>query len=239
MVGSRPVVAGLLVLALPAAGCTGAARAVGRPTRTAALPVTTLAVAAALPAATSPTASTGLVWSPNRVPASVRRAGARFSAASVVVVANGTVWLPTGHQAPPGMAKPVDVSAAPPRRYAAAVPSSPVALRRLTAGHVVVSVGSAHLRGLHVGSRMRMGFRIFRVSAVVPNPVIGYAEMFVTGRDGRRLNLPPYRYMLVRPDHQSAWPRMARVLRRAVPASTPVQILAPGTPRALRQAASV
>jgi hypothetical protein len=233
----RPLLAGVAALAT-ASGCSSTVTAGPRPAHPVELRPAVQA-AAVTSTSTSTVPPPGLVWSPNRVPSRVRRAATRLSPADVVSVANGTVWLPAGHQAPAGFSVPVDVSAAWPRRYAAAVHWAPKVLRTLTSGHVILSADSARLRGLQVGNRMRLGGHVFRVAGIVSDWVIGNAEAFVTGRDGVRLHLPPYRYLLVRPADLSDWPGFARRLRRAVPASTPVRIRRPGAARALRQADSV
>jgi hypothetical protein len=236
MTSRRGFVAGLAVVAVGAA-CSPAVA--GRATDRSAASASTSSTTTAAHSDSAASSKPALVWSPNRVPTPVVRAALALSPAAVVVVANGTVWLPTGHQAPAGYAVPVDVTAAPPHRYGAAVPAAPAVLRRLSPGQVVLSADSAKLRGLHVGSRLRLGALRERVVGIVADSVIGDAEFFVTGTDGARLQLPGRRYVLIRPADAADWPRFARRIRAAVPSSTPVQILAPGRARALRQAASV
>jgi hypothetical protein len=175
---------------------------------------------------------------PNRVPARLVLAANRLGpATSVVEVANGTAWFRTA----PGsaLAAPIDVSAADPRRYVRAVPAARVAMSGLVAGQVLLAADEARLRRLRVGDRLTLSGLSLRVKAIVADAVIGDAEMFVTPADGRRLGLPLDRYLLVRPQTPSAWPRIATALRRATPSGTPVRILAPGKARVLREADAV
>lgn len=157
--------------------------------------------------------------------------------ARTVVVANGTLWL-HNRTAPAGMAYPIDVSAAPPKRYAAVVPAAVNGMRRLRRGRVVLSAGSARLRHAHVGDTLRFGSVRLRVAAIMPGAAIGDAEMFLTAADGRRLGLPPRRYLLARvtPGH---WPAVASIVHRHDPSGTPIRLRAPGTARWLREADAV
>ena len=181
----------------------------------------------------------GLVWAEGRVPAEVVRAAASMRDARMVAVANGTAWLPAGRHAPRGMAYPIDVSAADPRRYAAVVPGVSATMRALSAGQVVLGSRSAQLRHLHPGDRTRIGGLTLTVAAIVPDAVIGYAEMFVTRVDGRRLHLPADRYLLVQPPASSSWSGLAATLRRAAPPGTRMRLCAPGTARVLHEASRV
>jgi hypothetical protein len=242
-------------LCLLAAGCTGsaakpaaapsAAPAVQAPARSAAAPVPAQPSPSSVP--TTASASTavkpvirapgppGLVWMAAPLPAAVLAGAARLSrSAQVVAVANGTVWLParTGN-----LQTPIDVSAADPKRYAAAVPSASV-LARLVPGQVVLSADSARLRGLRVGDRTAPGGVPLTVAAIVADPVIGYAEMFVTAQDGHRLRIPAARYLLVRPLNSGAWPAIARTMRTSA-AGKAIRIVAPGKAVRLREANAV
>lgn len=154
-------------------------------------------------------------------------------------MANGTSWLPAGRRAPKGMAYPIDVSAADPRRYATVVPDVSAAMRALVPGRVVLGRRSARLRRLHRGDRTKIGGLTLKVAAIVPDAVIGDAEMFVTPRDGRRLHLPTRRYLLIHPAPSSSWARIATKVKRVVPAGTRIRLSAPGTARVLHEASAV
>jgi hypothetical protein len=187
-----------------------------------------------------PAASDGpaLVWSPREVPARVVNAADHLTgAAAVVTVANGTAWLPSG--APPGMAFPIDVSAADPHAYAAAVPTAPPVLAHLQPGQVVLAADEARLRGLRVGDPVELGGERLQVAGIVDDAVIGDVEMFVTPADAHRLHLPGDRYLLVLPKHASDWPAIAARLRRVTGGSTPLRLRPPGTARVLHQADAV
>jgi hypothetical protein len=161
-------------------------------------------------------------------------AGGLRRSADVVAVANGTVWLParTGT-----LQTPIDVSAADPKRLVSVMPSA-AALAGLKPGEVVLSADSARLRGLRVGNRTSPGGLALTVAAIVADPVIGYAEMFVTAQDGHRLGLPAARYLLVRPLQASAWPAIARTISRSA-GGKPIRIVAPGKATRLREADAV
>jgi hypothetical protein len=155
-------------------------------------------------------------------------------AADVVPVANGTVWLPARTGV---LETPIDVSAADPRQYAAAVPSAS-ALARLVPGQVILSADSARLRGLRVGDRTSPGGISLTVVGIVADRLIGYAEMFVTAQDGRRLSLPAARFLLVRPRRAAAWPAMARTVRGSADGRA-IRVEAPGRAVRLREADAV
>jgi hypothetical protein len=137
------------------------------------------------------------------------------------------------------MAYPIDVSAANPREYASIVPGAPAAMRTLAEGQVLLGTESARLRGLHQGDRTRVGGLTLTVKAIVPDTVIGDAEMFVTPADGRRMHLPPDRYLLVQPPRTSAWAGIAAAVKRAAPAGLRLRLNAPGTARVLHEASAV
>jgi hypothetical protein len=172
------------------------------------------------------------------MPATLVKGVARLAGvAHSVSVANGTMWLPdrTGQS---GMAYPIDVSAASPRRYVAADPAA-TAVAGLRRGQVILSAGSARLRQMQVGSTVRFGSMSLRVAVVVPDAVIGDAEMFVTAGDGQRLNLPANRYLLIRPARPGAWPAVAAAIRKRIPHATRVRMETPGTARWLREGDAV
>jgi hypothetical protein len=224
-----------LVLALTASAAACTAGSGPRPVR----PSQHATVVHRQPAGALTTVEPGLVWAEGRVPAAVVRAVASVHAARIVAVANGTAWLPAGRRAPRGMAYPIDVSAADPRKYATVVPGALAAMRTLSAGHVLLGAESARLRGLHAGDRTHIGGLILKVAAIVPDAVIGDAEMFVTPADGQRLHLPPDRYLLVQPPSTSSWASIAAALKRAAPPGTRMRLRAPGTARMLHEASAV
>jgi hypothetical protein len=182
----------------------------------------------------------GLVWAVGGLPVRLAAAVGRLRGVRAVVsVANGTVWLPAGRAAPAGLSIPIDVSAADPRAYAAAMPAASMLMSQLGPGRVVLSVDSARLRGVHVGDSIVLAGVALRVAAIGPDSVVGGAEMFVSPTDGRRLGLSRDRYLLVLPTLSTEWPRIAAEVRRAVAVGMPLRIRAPGTARWLREADAV
>lgn len=167
----------------------------------------------------------------------VRQIARMRGVARSVAVANGTAWLPD-RSGPKGMAFPIDVSAAPPRGYAAADPAA-AQVAGLRPGQVILSADSARLRHLSVGKTVHFGRVALRVAFVVPDLMIGDAEMFVTPADGRRLHLPRDRYELIRLDRLSAWKTVASAIRRRVQPGVPVRLERPGVARWLREGDAV
>ena len=182
----------------------------------------------------APSTATALAWSPSRVPASVVAAAKRLTGASVAEVANGTVWL-----AGKVWSIPIDVAAADPARYAAAVPAAAAIAGVLRPGTVVLAADEARLRQTKVGEPLRLGGHTLRVVLIVPDAVIGDAEMLVTQADGTRLGLPPDRYLLIRPAQSTRWAAESAALRRADPATVPLRLVSPGKARRLREADAV
>jgi hypothetical protein len=154
----------------------------------------------------------------------------------VVQVADGTVFLSQGGSP---WAIPIDVAAADPMPYAAALPAARHIADRLRPGGVVLAADEARLRRLGVGDRVTLGAVSLRVSLIVPDAVIGDAEMFVNAHDGKALGLPADRYLLVRPPSSGSWSGDVARMRAAAPTGLPVRFVTPGRARALRQADAV
>jgi hypothetical protein len=169
----------------------------------------------------------------------VVRAVAQVHGAGTVAVANGSAWLPAHGGAPRGMAYPIDVSAADPRSYASVVPGAAAPMQVLSSGRVLLGVESARLRGLHRGDHTSVGGLNLRVAAVVPDAVLGDAEMFVTPADGKRLHLPPDRFLLIQQPPGRSWASVAAAVTRAAPHGTLMRLHAPGTARVLHEASAV
>ena len=223
-------------VAVPARPATAAATVV--PTTTAppnSKPPTSKPLTAKPPPVRAPVTQPGLVWMAAPLPAGVLQAAQQLvRVAHVVAVANGTVWLAarTG-----SLATPVDVSAADPHAYVAALPAAS-AISTLKVGEVVLSADSARLRGLRVGDRTSPGGLPLTVVAIVPDRLVGDAEMFVTATDAVRLKIPAARYLLVRPLTAAAWPAVARTLVRSA-AGKAIRVAAPGKAARLREADAV
>jgi hypothetical protein len=180
------------------------------------------------------------VWTPHRLPAGLPDYVIGLPGVDAsVVVGNGTVWLPGGQSTPHGMAVPIDVSAVDVRQYTAVISQATPPFARLRPGTAVLSRDSARLRRVHVGDTIAFPDNQLRVAAVVPDQLIGDAEMMVTAADGRRLGVAPDRYLLVLPATTDRWPRIERAIRRWLPAGTRVRIRAPGTARWLREGDAV
>ena len=195
---SGAAVAGTLVGAVVAL----AAQSSGAPTTTDPVPDPPPAVAA------RPT--TFLAWVPRGLPAGFGRAVATIEALDAsTVVAEDIVWLRASWTAAgervddprPGFAIPLDAAAIDPAGFAAFVPPTDrPAIAAVADGQAVLSTTGAALRDLDAGSTLEFdgGVRV-RVAAIVPDDLVGAAELVVSRRLGRRIGIEHERYALVRP----------------------------------------
>jgi hypothetical protein len=190
-----------------------------------------------------------LVWTPRHLPPGLAARVARLpGVARMVVVVNGTAWLTGSFSAggrpvtrpPRGMAVPVDVTSADPAEYAAvAAPAQRAAFARLGDGTALLGATSARLRRLGAGGSLRFGSRRLRVTGVVPDAAVGFAEMFVTTSEAASLGIRVPRYLLVTVSPGSDARAVARRVRALVPAGTPVRIRLPGQAAWLREGDAV
>ena len=180
----------------------------------------------------------GLVWASARVPAAVVAAADSLAPSTAVVrVADGTAWLPVK----PGSSWswPIDVAAADPTLYAAAMPAAQGIRTALRPHEVVLAADEARLRHVGVGDHIAFPAVDLRVALIVPDALIGYSEMFVEPSDGKLLGLAPDRYLLIRPASAAQWPDAVARIRATAATGTPLRFVAPGRARALRQADAV
>jgi hypothetical protein len=191
-----------------------------------------------------------LAWVPRGLPTGF---GADLAAIgdlrATTIVAEDIVWLRASWNAsgervddpPDGMAIPLDVAAIDPASFATFVPAADrPAIGSVADGSAILSATSAGLRGLGPGSTLAFadGPRV-RVSAVLPDEVVGAAEVVVSREVGRRIGVRHERYALVLPaDPEAGRAGVKALVRPLLPASLGinrrVQIRAPGDTPYLR-----
>jgi hypothetical protein len=109
---------------------------------------------------------------------------------------------------PAGYAIPLDALVVQPRAYARVLGEVAREIRRLRPGRALLSRTSARLRRLAPGDRLVLtGERPLRVAGVVPDELVGFAELVLTARDAGA-GRPATRQLL------AATTRPARVERR-------------------------
>ena len=188
--------------------------------------------------------STFLVWVPRGLPAGFAGAvGTMDKVAATTVVAEDDVWLRRSWSAagelvddpPPTYRIPIDAAAVDPATFAAFVPAADRArIAALAQGEAILGATSAGLRGLGPGAVIAIGDRRIRIAAVLPDELVGAAELVVSRRTGASIGITHDRYFLVQPAagrHITAAAFRAR-LQPLLPAelgvNRAVQVRAPG-----------
>ena len=127
---------------------------------------------------------------------------------ALTVVAEDNVWLARSwsaagelvDRAPEGYAYPIDAAAVDPRSFAAFLPAGDRSLlTALGRGQAVLGATSAELRGLGPGALLDVGGTRVRVAGVLPDELVGAAEILVSRRTGHRMGVTTDRYVLVQP----------------------------------------
>ena len=167
---------------------------------------------------------------------------------TTVAVAGDTLWMTKSrdeggatvdHPDPPYRI-PIDAFAADARDYAPFVPEN--VRRRVThalnAGTAILGASSADIRRLGVGGTLVFGAHEVTVGAVVPDEVIGFAEMLVSRAVGRRLGITDERYLLALPDGPMTEARFAKIMAGLIP-DTDVRTVPPGGSTYMRIASGV
>ena len=166
--------------------------------------------------------STFLVWVPRGLPAGFARAvGAMPKVDAITVVAEDDVWLRRSWSSagelvddpPPTYRIPIDAAAVDPESFAAFVPPADrTRIASLAEGDAILGATSAALRGLGPGAVLDIGGRRVRIAAVLPDELVGAAELLVSTRLGAQIGITHDRYFLV---HPSAGRRMTAIAFRA------------------------
>jgi hypothetical protein len=188
--------------------------------------------------------ATHLVWVPRGLPpAFVDRVVGLEKTGEVAVVAEGIVWLRRSwsesgavvDRPSRGYRIPIDVAAVDPGALAPFLTTpDPVMIASLERGGAVLGATSARLRGLGPGASLAFGELRVPVVAVVPDEVVGAAEVMVSDEIGHVLGVREPRYLLVRASAGRVLtvPGLRAVLRPLLPPDLgidrAVQIRAPG-----------
>lgn len=196
------------------------------------------------PATTPEAPSTFLVWVPRGLPRGFASAVRDLpKIAATTVVAEDDTWLRRSWNAggqlvdhpPAGYRIPIDTAAVDPATFAAFVPAADRPdVAALSDGGAILGATSAALRGLGPGSVLDVGGRTLRVAAVLPDQLVGAAELVVSDRVGARIGVQHDRYMLVQPARgrrmapDAFRARIAPMLPASLGIDRAVQVRAPG-----------
>jgi D-alanyl-D-alanine carboxypeptidase len=213
----------------------------------------------------SPSASNGtepsprirayLVWVPGGLPPTLEARSRRLGGFDqVTAVAEDTAWMVASYQddgtvvdkpdAP--YMTPIDAAAIDPAGYAAMLPPDARAtVSQLRPGEGLLGETSAAIRDLGPGGRMEFqgGFQV-TIVGVLPDELVGAAELVVDRDTGDAIGIAEDRYLLLRasPDkHPTASGLRDRILR-LLPSQLPyrtAQVRAPGQARYLRMGDAV
>lgn len=191
---------------------------------------------------TSPT--TFLAWVPRGLPTGFADAVEELGGIEAsTVVAEDIAWLEASWSAagervddpPPRFRIPIDVAAVDAAAYRRFVPAADrPAVAAVDDGQAVLSATSAALRELGPGAMLAFAGDVrVRVAAVLPDHLVGAAEMLVDRDVGRALGVRHERYALVRPvDPDASTGVVKAMLRPLLPSSLGVnrriQVRAPG-----------
>jgi hypothetical protein len=165
--------------------------------------------AEAIPVSEATAPSTFLVWVPRGLPAGFAgRIDRMDKVAATTVVAEDDVWLHRSWSAagelvddpPLSYRIPIDAAAVDPTTFATFVPPADRArVAALAEGQAILGATSAGLRGLGPGAVLAIGDRRIRIAAVLPDELVGAAELVVSRRTGARIGITHDRYALVQP----------------------------------------
>ena len=189
--------------------------------------------------------STFLAWVPRGLPDGFAGRVARLPRIGrITVVAEDNVWLLRTWSAAGEMVDdttgpfriPLDVAAVDPETFAPFLPPADRGVLAAVAdGEGILGSSSASVRGLGPGAMLELagGGRV-RIAAVIPDELVGAAELLVSEELGRRLGVVHDRYVLLQPADGRRL--TSRSLRRAIQPLVPrelgafarVQVRAPG-----------
>lgn len=202
--------------------------------------------ARALVPVTRPSApETFLAWVPRGLPNGFAERVRRLPEIErITVVAEDNVWLTRSWTAGGELVDhpqrpyriPLDVAAVDPASFSPFLPPADrTTLGAVENGEGILGSTSASVRGLGPGAILELGrgSRI-RIAAVLPDELVGAAELLVSAQTGRRIGVVRDRYLLVQPREDV--PMTSRSLRRTLQPLLPrdlgvfgrVQVRAPG-----------
>ena len=208
------------------------------------IPVETGARVPSLPRTRPAAPETFLAWVPRGLPRGFAEDAERLPRIGrLAVVKEDNVWLSRSWTAAGELVDqprrpyrlPIDAAAVDPASFALFLPPADRATMAAVAnGEGILGSTSASLRGLGPGATMAFGAIRIRIAAVLPDELVGAAELLVSRATGARIGISRDRYLLIQPsDHHRL---TSRSLRRALGSLTPkalgvfgrVQVRAPG-----------
>jgi D-alanyl-D-alanine carboxypeptidase len=233
------VAGAVLTLSVQSAGHVPSPRAPGRSSSAGDIP----------PGIQRETPGTFLAWTPGGLPTSFRVALRHVPLVRrAVVVESDVAWMTGSFSSagevvddpPRGFAIPLEVAAVDPREYEPFIPPADRGvLGDLADGYGVLGESSAELRHLGPGGVLRFGDVDVRISAVLPDELVGANELLVSRSRAQALGVTHDRYALIQP-RQTASDRSIRLaLAPLVPAELPIQVRAPGETPYFRQGDAV
>jgi hypothetical protein len=151
---------------------------------------------------------TFLAWVPRGLPGGFAERVRRMPAVGrMTVVAEDNVWLARSWSAAGELVDhptapyriPLDAAAVDPRSFAPFLPPADRAtLAAVENGEGILGSTSASVRGLGPGAILELGKgRRVRVAAVLPDELVGAAELLVSEETGRRIGIARDRYLLL------------------------------------------
>jgi hypothetical protein len=209
---------------------------------------------ATLPKTTPEPPATFLAWIPGGMPAGFEQRASHLPGIDrAVVVGSDNTWLTRSFSAqgtlvddpPKPYMVPLESAEVTPREYAPFLPPADRSVTAdLAAGRGVLGESSAKLRGLGVGSVLEFGYgrgkpvRV-RISAVLPDELVGANELLVSREVGRRIGIAHDRYALLQPSGNPTDAQLTQKLRSVVSPGMPIQVRAPGETPYFRQGDAV
>jgi hypothetical protein len=250
--------ASVAVLAAVTVASIASARVAGRGVGTSA-PAARLGASAAIaapppPAPVAPVAPLPrayLAWTPGGLPPGFRDRVERLPGiARTAVFAGDTLWLtrtldPTGRPVDdprPPYAVPIDAFAVHPADMSPFLPRGEprrTIVTQLSLGRAVIGTGSAEVRRLGRGGTLEFGRRRVVVGAVVPDELVGFAEVLVSRAVGVRLGIDHDRHAWVWPTGAPSRSAFEGLVRRLVPEGEALRVEVPGATPYLRTANGV
>ncbi len=188
--------------------------------------------------------ATFLAWVPGGLPRGFARSVVNLpSIDRITSVAEDNVWMRRSWSADGAIvdhptdpyAIPIDAAAVSPRSFGAFLPPPDRAVvAALADGQGVLGATSAELRGLGPGAELAFGGTRIRIVGVLPDELVGAAELLVSKATGAAIGVHRERYLLLQP-HDGATLSSAALRARLSPLLPPglgiyqhVQVRAPG-----------
>lgn len=199
---------------------------------------------------TGPRVDAYLAWVPEGLPPGYGAAVAALPTVDkIAVVASDTVWMTSSSDAdgnlvdepPSPFMIPIDAAAIDPRPYARFLPPETRAIvGNLQDGQAILGQTSARLRHLGPGGVIRFqGGGSVTIVGVLPDELVGAAEVVVNRATGASIGVKQNRYLLFQPSAglQPSDQRLEKRFRAVLPPGLPypvVQVRAPGETKYLR-----